>query len=163
MSRRQRQFFVGLLFLFVSAAFGFHELTKQKVKDSSGLSVVSGQMSSYSFKAGSRGHVYYYIHLVGYKATFQIPADFLDSFSQDRFQSDLKIGDSISISIPKGNENSLSADKRLFIFSVQTKEATYLDEHDALRIYNSNFPTWASIAFFLSGSGLIFLRPTHTP
>ena len=94
------------------------------MNDSTDLSMISRQMSSYSFKAGSRGHVYFYIHLVGYKATFQISAVFLDSFSQDRFQSDLKVGDSISISIPKGNENSLSADERLFIFSVRTKEAT---------------------------------------
>lgn len=149
--------------MLTSAAMGFHELSKQPVKDASELSVISGHMSSYSFQDGARGHHHYVIQLFEYPATFQIPADFLGSFRKDRFQSDLRSGSSVSVSIPKGNEKRLTLDERIFVLSVRTQTVTYLDEKDTLRAYNSGFPVWTCAVFFLIGSGSIIWTLKHTP
>jgi hypothetical protein len=143
--------------LVVAAAVScFLLLTKQTVRDSNGLSVISGQMRSYSFTDGRRGHHHYVIRLMEYQAAFQIPADFLSYFSKDRFQADLQRGSTISVSIPKGNEESLTSDQEILVFSVRAKGETYLDEKDAVRAYNSWFPALMSALLFVMGFGLLW-------
>src|ERR1043165_6291732 len=137
MTRRQRNLFAGLICLTVSVVFGIHEFGKQKVRDATDISTINGHLSSFSFQDRARGHHHYVIRLLEFPATFQIPADFLGSFSKNRFQSDLDIGDFISISISKGDEKSLTTNKRLFVFSVRSKTATYLDEQETIRRYNN--------------------------
>jgi hypothetical protein len=158
-NRRRNQFIAGLICLFASAVFVIHFFTKQKVKDASALSTISGQLNSYSFRDGFRGRHHYIIRLSGHPAAFQIPADFLEAFAKDRFQSDVKRNDSVSVSISRESEKNLASDRSLFVFSVRSRSATYLDEQDSIRIYNSAFPILASILFLLAGVAMIYFRP----
>jgi hypothetical protein len=139
----------------------FQEFTKQKVKDANDLIAINGQITSYSFVDRSR-HRYFVIRLLEYPAIFQIPADFIESFLKTRFQSDLKKGDSLWVSIPKKNENKLSSNEHLFIFSARAKTTTYLNEQDTLRIYNGYFKIFMSLLFFLIGSALIIWKPKYS-
>jgi len=162
MLRKRRQF-IALISLLASAAIAIHESSKPKVKAAADLAGISGHISSYSFKDGARGYHHYVIRLSEYRTNFQIPADFIGCFSKDRFQSDLKNGDSLSVSIPKGKERTLSSEERLFIFSARTRTTTYLSEQDTLGIYNSDSNIVISLLFLVIGTGLILWRPKNTP
>jgi hypothetical protein len=152
-------FIVGLIFLFVSAVFIVHEFTRLKVRTAGELSVINGQIASYSFKDGLRGSHFYLIRFLRYRATFQIPVDFVGCFSRASFQSDLSKGDSVWVSIPEASEGSLQLDERIPVFAVRTKTVTYLDEQDTLKIYNSDIPIILSLALFMVGASLIMWRP----
>ena len=101
------------------------------------LAVARGQIISYSFLDDSRGTHQYIIHLSGYQAAFQIPPDFAQYFAKARFESDLKKGDSLSISIPVESAAKLISDGPIQVFAVRTPKATYLDEHYTLSAYNN--------------------------
>src|SRR5689334_25214875 len=86
---RRKRLLSGLMLLCASAMLTTNDLTKPKLKDANDLSVINGELSSYSFYDGSRSTHLYIVRLFEYQTAFQIPADFLSVFSKDRFQSDL--------------------------------------------------------------------------
>ena len=133
------------------------------MKSAHDLSVINGQLLSYSFHDGQRGWHNYLVQLAEYPTAFKIPADFLDCFQKSTFQSDMKSGDMLWVSVPKECEKSLNSDGRLFVFSIRTTSTTYLDERDTIKEYNSDFPLMMSVLFFLIGAALIMWRPRETP
>ena len=155
MKSKSRQLFPGLLLLFASVFVVFHEFTKPSIKTAADLSVINGHLKSYSFKDQARGHHDYVIQLWEYPTVFQIPANFLDSFAKAKFETDVKEGATIWLSIPKSSEKNLTLDKRIFIFSAHAETEKYLDEENSLQKYNSKFTLLMSAIFFLIGSGLI--------
>lgn len=96
------------------------------------LAVAEGKIISYSFLDDSRGVHQYTIRLSGYPATFQIPSDFVKYFARDRFDSNLKKGDTLAVSILAQNAGNLTSTGPIPIFAARTETATYLDEHYTL-------------------------------
>lgn len=134
MKNRRRLLFVtrfALLFL-STVVIAPHLIGKEKAESTNELAVAKGKIISYSFLDDSRGIHQYTIRLSGYPATFQIPSDFAKYFAKDRFQSNLKKGDSLSVSILAQSAGSLTSTGPIPIFAARTDTATYLDEHFTL-------------------------------
>ena len=163
MNRGPTLLFIGLALLILSACVAGITYHPTKVKDASDLSEVSGRLHSYSFRENRNQH-HYAIWFSEYPATFQVPGD--DRlFSRARFESDLHKGDVLWVSIPKVSEKDLASDKRILVFSVRTKTATYLDEKDAIQSFNSHLGIWMSVVFLLGGVGFLIwdLKVRLTP
>lgn len=138
-TRRRLLIMAGLALLLLLAALVPHDFfskPKQLKLTAGDLAVTKGQILSYSLLDDSRGIHLYTIHLSGYPATFQIPVDFAPYFAKSRFESDLKKGDSVSLSIPVANAPKLIAEGTIPVFAVRTASETYLDEHSTLDAYN---------------------------
>ena len=124
---------LGILCLLNAAVFAtlHFAFPRENVKDAGDLSVVSGHLKSYLFWKGT-GSRDYVIRLSEYPVGFQIPGNCIMDFSKVTFEANLHTGDVLWVSIPKLSENTLTSRKRVSIFSVRTKTATYLDEKDAI-------------------------------
>src|SRR5579872_4673466 len=136
--RRQLLFIAALALLVLSAVTLRQHFAKPPQDHSMGeLAAAQGQIISYSLLDDSRGTHQYMIYLSGYKATFQVPADFADYFAKKRFESDLKKGDTLSVSIPADSAGKLISGGTIPVFAIRTTTSTYLDEYDTLAAYNN--------------------------
>jgi hypothetical protein len=161
----------ALAVLSFSAAVIARHWPKQEIKSLGELAVAEGKITSYSFLDDSRGTHLYTIHLSGYQATFQIPADFAEYFAKARFESQIKKGDSLSVSIPAESAGLLISGGSMPIFAARTKTVTYLDEHYTRSAYNNRYKNndsklpglissvflWAGASLVVVGLGLAFV------
>lgn len=160
MKNRHLNLFALLALLFLAAAVFTYHFARQRAKTTGDLAQTEGQIDSYSFLDDSRGTHHYEIQLSGFAATFEIPAEFSKYFALTRFASNLKKGDSLSITIPAQDATNLTSVKSISVFGARTKTATYLAEYDALNAYNgiinkkNKLP--ALISFGLLSIGLAF-------
>lgn len=159
---RHLQLIAASALLFLSLAGIAHFLSPEKPKPITDLATAEGKIVSYSFLDDSRGAHKYTINLSGYPATFEIPADFAQYFALARFESNLKKGDYLSVSISPDSAGSLAAGRPVPIFAARTKTATYLDEYYTVRAFNAqnnsssnNFAAGLSIVFLFIGVALI--------
>lgn len=136
--RRRLLIIAALAVLCLDAVLFAHYFTGPKETDKSigELAATQGQIASYSFLDDSRGTHQYTIRLSEYPATFQIPADFAPYFAKSRFESDLKKGDPISLSIPSASAGKLITDATIPVFAVHAGTESYLDEHTTVEAYN---------------------------
>lgn len=142
MKVRRQLLFVATLALLVTAIFLRQYFAKPKHLGISDLATTQGRINSYSLLDDSRGTHQYTIRLSEYEATFQIPKEFADYFAKSRFESDLKTGDTISLSIPADSAAKLISKGTIPVFAVRTTSTTYLEEHDTIAAYNNdNKPT----------------------
>lgn len=136
MKIRRLKFIAKLALSFISAAvLPCHSSGQEKAKSNAitnELAVAEGKIISYSFLDDSRGTHQYTVRLSGYPATFQIPSDFAKYFSKDRFETNLKKGDSLSVWISAQSAGSLTSDRPVPVFAIRTERATYLDEYYTL-------------------------------
>ena len=125
---------------------------------------MTGKIEGYSFVDGSpslhhSATHHYLIHLDNYAATFQIPADFVDAFSKEQFESDLKKGDTVSLAIPRQSLPQAAASAAtVWVFGVHAHFGTFLDEQDALPLYNSPFPLIVCGILLLTGAAFLVRR-----
>jgi hypothetical protein len=137
-TRRLLLILAGLVLLVLLATLVPRDFfSKPKDQSIGELATARGQIVSYSFLDDSIGKHHYTIHLSGYQATFQIPPDFAQYFAKARFESDLKKGDSVSLSIPAASAGKLITEGTIPVFAVRAGAKTYLDEHSTLAAYNS--------------------------
>lgn len=126
------------------------------------LAVTKGQIVSYTLLDDSREMHQYVIRLSEYQATFQIPGDFAQYFAKTRFESDLKTGDPVSLSIPVANAAKLITTGTIPVFAVRAGAETYLDEHSTLEAYNNKnkikqVPAWTMWGPFIAAASTIVL------
>jgi hypothetical protein len=139
MKRRFAYRILAAIFLFASLALGLRNFARPPVKTSEDLSAVAGKIEEFSFVDGAMQSHNYVVRLQNYPAQFVIPADFIGAFSKNRFESDLKRGDSITISFAQKDKDKLiSKGARILIFAVRSSNSAYLEEHDTLPLYNSS-------------------------
>ena len=136
-TRRHLLVIAGAVLLVLLAVVVAPHFSAPKENGVGELAVARGQIISYSFLDDSRGTHQYIIHLSGYRSAFQIPPDFAPYFAKTRFESELKKGDSLSVSIPVESAAKLISDGPISVFAVRTATATYLDEHNTLSAYNN--------------------------
>jgi hypothetical protein len=151
----------GCPLILAGLAFGAIFLLRTPVKGVEDLSTITGRITRYSFvdSYGLRHSNHdYRIYLDSYASTFRIPADFLDVFSKDRFQSDIKEGDLISIAVPKLCLPKVGSNTdTVLIFGIHSYIGTYMDEKTALPIYNSPLGFVYPGLFLLVGISIIML------
>ncbi len=114
-----------------------HKSARPQKRSVDDLAEAQGRLDSYSFLDDSRGMHQYSIRLTGYRTTFQVPSDFVKYFATARFESQLKKGDDISISIPTESAAKLVSSGPVPVFAVRSRTATYLDEHYTISAFNN--------------------------
>ncbi|HLX69006.1 MAG TPA: hypothetical protein VKV04_05190, partial [Verrucomicrobiae bacterium] len=164
MKNRLLKFIAAAAFVFLSAALIIHFLGRREVKQTvRDLATAKGQIISYSFLDGVNGTHQYTIHLTGYPAAFQIPSDDAQYFAKARFESRLKKGDTLAVSISPDSAPSLTSAGPVPIFAARTDTATYLDEYYTLGASNTGyvndnkFPASLVPVFLRVGVALIIL------
>ena len=130
------------------------KISRPQVKDESQLQFISGQFDSYKFTNGTKGYRNYLLWLKEYSNSFQINADFLSLFSKNNFIN-LNYHDSITISIAKKDTSKLNK-SNLFIFSITTPKATYLNAADVIKKYNSWFDYFLFLGLSAFGLCLVY-------
>jgi hypothetical protein len=142
--------------------FFIHQFERPNLKTADKIITLEGNVTNFSFnhKAGYKANLkQYYIWLDNYPCTFQIKADFLSYFYQSRFESEIKPGDKIKLSIPKEFENQLRIrDKNVFIFSISKDSTDYLSLNETVSKENSNFDIYAGIFFVIFGGAYYVLK-----
>ena len=146
--------------LAVGLFFFYHQLCRPSLDSSNDLSSIEGRIEDYSF-ARKRGYKrilkQYYIWLENHSCTFQIKADLIPFFYQKRFESHIKRGDSLKLTIPKEFANRLhDKNEEIFILSVSDDFMDYLPLKDSLTKENDKFDIYAGI-FFIIGGGILYL------
>ena len=139
----------------IGLAILYHHFQRADLKTPDKILHIEGRVSQYSFqqKPGHRATLkQYYIWLDNYPCTFQIKADFLPFFNQTQFESEIKNGDNLQLTIPKELEDQL-ADRgtHIFIFSASKTSTNYLSLADTIPKENSNFDIYAGLFFFAGG------------
>ncbi|GHS94095.1 hypothetical protein FACS1894207_1680 [Bacteroidia bacterium] len=98
--------------------FCYHYIDKPKIKTVDDLLFLQGPLADYSFVYeinGRRSSTLYYIWLDNLPCTFQIPADWVDSFYQTAFENTVKIGDTIDINNRQKSKNPGVCRMELFV------------------------------------------------
>src|SRR5215469_6401258 len=163
MKTRRLLILASVALLLLLAVLVPHDLfNKPKELRAADLAVAKGQILSYTLLDDSDGKHQYIIHLSGYQAAFQIPADFAEYFARTRFESDLKNGDSLSVSILSASAEKLISKETIPVFAVRTASDTYLDEHSTLDAYNHKnnpkpVPAWTSWFPLIVAASIILL------
>lgn len=141
------------LWLFVSA------IITQKVSSASDLINIDGTLSKYSFIDGNRGTKKYYIWLTQYKATFQIPADFLNYFEKNQFENFFAEGQILFIGIAKSDQNKLGNSKhRVRIYDLHNNSLSFLKSSLTIKQENNVLQYLVGPLFILAGICFYFYR-----
>lgn len=162
-TRRRPLILASVAFLLLLAALVPRDFfNKPKELHADELAVAKGQIVSYTLLDDSRGTHQYVIRLSEYKAVFQIPGDFAPYFAKTRFESDLKKGDPVSLSIPVENAAKLITAGTIPVFAIRAGAESYLDEHPTLDAWNKKNilkqpPTWTSWVPFIAAVSIILL------
>lgn len=140
MKNRLLQLLAAAAFLFFSAALIIHFTATREVKQTvRDLAEAKGKITAFSFLEGGKGTGQYTIHLSGYTAAFQVPPEDVQYFAKDRFEKNLKKGDTLSVTISPDSAARLTSTGPVPIFAARTDTATYLDEYYTLGANNSGF------------------------
>lgn len=86
-------------------------VTREKIWSENDLVAIEGEFSNYSFKHESRGRSLYFFWLNEFQCTFQIPADYLDSFNEIGFVTNTERNDNLKLYISKKQLDNLNSDK----------------------------------------------------
>jgi hypothetical protein len=142
----------------IGLAILYHHFQRPDLKTSDKILHIEGHVDQYSFqqKSGHRATLkQYYIWLDNYPCTFQIKADFIPFFNQTQFESEIKNGVSLKLTIPKELEYQLSdRGTHIFILSASKNSTNYLNLADTIPKENSNFDIYAGL-FFIAG-GIVY-------
>jgi hypothetical protein len=120
----------------------YEEYKAPTVENQDDLINIEGRIQNYTFqdKQGARGMKYeYYIFLKDFPCRFQIKADYLQLFNKTKFVENVKIGDSLKVSIPKEIENQIWRNQDVFVLSVSSEDQKFLEEKGTIKKENKNF------------------------
>ena len=157
---RQQYAFTTLAVL-AGLFFFYHQLTRDTLKSDADLFQIDGIVKDYSFadKQGGRGMTHeYYIWFDGYRNAFQIPADFLGYFKKTEFETQVRKGDSLTLTIPKQKMTNLNSDEDIYIMSIDKQTYNYLDKVKTMENENSGFDIYAGSFFLVIGIGFYFFK-----
>jgi hypothetical protein len=164
LKNRLLQFIGAAAFLFFSAALVTHFLAKREVQQTvRDLAEAKGKIVSYSFLDGVKGSSQYTIHLSGYPAAFQVPPEDAQYFARARFQSNLKVGDTLSVWISPDSAARLTSAGPVPIFAARSESSTYLDEYYTLganhngNLNDNKFPLSLVPLFIRAGVACVVL------
>jgi len=150
--------FTFLLFPVIGIFFLYHQTQRPKVKSENDLIYIDGKIKDYSFayQSGRSTSKIFYIWIEGYKCKFQIIADYISYFEKSKFEENKKLGDSLSISIPKENETELYKNEKIIAMSINDNKNIYLSEKDTIAEENKHFDIYAGIGFLILG-GIVYI------
>ncbi|HET6555817.1 MAG TPA: hypothetical protein VFG54_00790 [Prolixibacteraceae bacterium] len=133
-----------------------HFVTKDKIHSDNDLIRIEGEFIDYSFQHGSRGNKMYYFWLKEFNCTFQIPADYLDSFDKNRFISNVRINEILVLYISKKQFENLNLDKRIFVQHIEKEKLIFLNKRDSIEQESGFGEIYFGVAFFIAG--LVYFR-----
>lgn len=142
----------------IGLAILYHHFQRPDLTAADKILHIEGHVVQYSFqeKPGHRATLkQYYIWLDNYPCTFQIKADFLPFFNKKQFESEIKNGDNLKLTIPKELDDQLfDSGTHIFILSASINSTNYLSLADTIPKENSNLDIYAGL-FFIAG-GMVY-------
>lgn len=127
-------------------AFGLYNVISYFVEPklkAENLTSISGSLNHYDFKVNSSGFKKpktheYYIYLNEYPSKFQIPAIFLNYFSENDFKLNMHEKDELAFGIRKNDLPKLeSKTEKILIYSLKKGNQVYLNKPFTLKESNS--------------------------
>ena len=126
---------------------------KHKINSHNDLIEIIDCLRDYSFyeHKGFRNHTYnYYIYLNNYNNKFQITADNIEwRFDKTLFLKRVRIGDTLTMTIPKFKKLKLNDGSKIELFSIKLNGINFLNEDDSISTYNTEAPLYMSGLLFL--------------
>jgi len=155
----ERKLSAALFFILAGLTFLFFYLVRDKVSTRADLVEVKSILGNCSFveDRGIRYHTFeYFIALDGYRAQFQISADFSSLFYKEDFTKEVKQGDTVNVLIKKSEFKNVQRPKNIFVFGISTQRRNYLEDRFTIPEYNSSLRLYAGLAFIMVGAFLFF-------
>lgn len=154
------KYFVTVLTVAIALFMLYHQFERPNLNTPDKILHLQGQVDEYSFqrKPGYRATLkQYYIWLDNYPCTFQIKADFLSFFNQTGFESEIRTGDKLNLTIPKELESQLyERGTHVFILSASKNSTNYLSLKDTIPKENDNFDIYVGL-FFMAGGVVYYI------
>ncbi|RYZ25251.1 MAG: hypothetical protein EOO10_18775 [Chitinophagaceae bacterium] len=149
--------FSGILSLAVSVGMVFLYFDKEKIKSKEDITFIRGPFREYSWvDLGGRNGSSLTFTLQNHHNRFKIKADFFSVLQKDQFKT-IPYGDTLTIGIPNGYAKFLNTQKQpFFVYSVASKDFTYLDLKDAIAKHNSPLLLFAAGLFAIGGYAFIY-------
>lgn len=142
---KDRLLFLSLIVFLVGSLLAFDRLYLNRISHRSDLIEARGELLSYHFTDGYRGHKNYYIHLMQDYSTYQIPAEFLNDFDVTSFKSQIKKGDPLILLIPRVPRKLPFFSDYIFVFGLASANKQYLVPETAIHDYNRSVFYWCFI------------------
>jgi hypothetical protein len=140
-------------------------LTRDKINTDNDLTEIKGTYLRYSFKdnTGFRNFTHqYYIWTKEYSNAFQIKADYLRIFDRQEFTTNIRLGDSLNLTIPKRLYETLNSGNKVLVTSIEKQGKIYLNKNEVLEIENdlatSKSDYYLGTMYFVAGLFLYFKR-----
>lgn len=157
---------LGLLFGFLAFIYFLYTgLTRDKINTDNDLTEIKGTYLRYSFKdnTGFRNFTHqYYIWIKEYSNAFQIKADYLRIFDRQEFTTNIRLGDSLNLTIPKRLYETLNSGNKVLVTSIEKQGKIYLNKNEVLEIENdlatSKSDYYLGTMYFVAGLFLYFKR-----
>ncbi|RYY90913.1 MAG: hypothetical protein EOO15_00460 [Chitinophagaceae bacterium] len=138
------------------------DLTKPTIDSRKDLVFISGPYAGYTETKTGKGSNSLTFTLENYSDIFKIKADFFSALDKAKL-SELELGENVTISIPKEEEQDLNTSKNpFFVYSLEGMNKNVLDVDSVVEKHNYNFMKYASLAFLLLGC-LCFYSARKTP
>ncbi len=155
---RSSLLFGGIMYLLIAAFFLFAYFTREPLNTKNDLVFISGPFEEYRWvDLGGRNGSSLTFALQNYNNRFKIKADFYSILNKDKFLA-IPRGDTLTIGIPKSFTKYLNTHKNLFfVYSIASKNCTYLKVEDAIAKHNSPFLLFAAGFFAVGGYASIYL------
>lgn len=149
--------FGGILSFAVAFVMLFLYSEKEKIKSKSDITFITGPFEEYNWVGlgGQQGSSPTF-KLGNYNNRFKIEADFFPVLQTDKFKS-IPYGDTLTIGIPNSAAKYLNLQRQpFFVYSITSKDFTYLDLKDTIAKYNSPLLLFAAGLFVIGGYAFIY-------
>lgn len=149
--------FGGIMCLVVAALGLLAYFTRVPLNTKNDLVFISGPFEEYRWvDLGERGGSSTTLTLQNYDNRFKIKVDFYPILNKDKFLA-IPRGDTLTIGIPKSFTKYLNTNKNpFFVYSIASKNCTYLKLEDAIAKHNSPFLLFAAGVFAVCGYAFIY-------
>ncbi len=157
--RRDRDtlLFAGVLSLASALAMLFLYFDKVRMKSNDDITLISGTFNEYNWvDLGGRSGSSLTFTLQNYSNRFKVKADFFPILQKEKFTA-IPYGDTLTVGIPNSYVKFLNTPKEpFFVYSIASKNLTYLDLKNAITKYNSPLFLFAAGLFGIGGYFFIY-------
>ena len=152
--------FIDIFLILIGLVFIGFNFYKDKVSSTSDLIEINGTVQNYSFdkNINIRSTTYnYFIYLKEYSCGFQISADHVDLFDENKFKISVKQGDSLNIYISKYDFALIGSIEKALVFGLDSKSNEFLNPEYVITKYNSKTQIVFGFIFIITGMILLYL------
>lgn len=141
----------GIFFFMGSVALLYFYLDRETIRGKDNITFIKGPFEEYHWIDYGMDGASLTFELQNYNNRFKIKADFFSILQKDKFKS-VPRGDTLTIGIPKRFVKYLNTPLQpFFVYSIASKDFTYLDLRETIKINNTPGPLIAALVFVILG------------